>query len=68
MPTCSMACTMRESQAQFTLGLQGVLPGDIFLDVLHIFEQFFLFGVKDFLAALPAFLSLGQVMAVVAAV
>ena len=53
---------------ELALGLQGVLPGNVLLDVLHVLEQFFLLALEDFVAPLPAFLPLLQVVAVVAAI
>ena len=52
--------------AQFSLGLLDILPRDVFLDVIQLFDEFFFFASKDFLAAFPALLALFQVMVVVA--
>src|SRR3989304_2175374 len=44
----------RES-LELALGLLRVLPGNIFLDVFHFLEKFFLLTLKDFLSAFDAF-------------
>ena len=53
---------------EFALGLQRVLPRNIFLDVLDFFEQLFLFAFIHFKAMIPTDLTLLQIGCVVASV
>ena len=46
---------------QFAFGLLDVLPRNIFLDVFHIFQEFFALALEDRLPAVGAFLTLVQI-------